>query len=167
MLARMSFELSAAVVLWRNGEILVMKRGMGGFAAGGWFIPGGHLEEGEPPHAAAARELWEETEITLDAESLTITGVMSYETGRGTAHTIIHNGECPPGAECVINEEHLVSRWMTPGAFVARFLDADTLRGRGIGESGVTLAGEVARVIREAAEAHAGTDNPPERLSSV
>jgi 8-oxo-dGTP pyrophosphatase MutT (NUDIX family) len=147
----MAFELSAAVVLWRGDEILVMKRGMGGFAGGGWFIPGGHVEQGEAPHLSAAREVWEETEITVDPESLGITGVMSYETGRGTAHTIIYNGECPDGAECVINDEHLVFRWMTPEAFIARFLDGDTLRGKGVDEGGITLAGEVARVIREAA----------------
>jgi 8-oxo-dGTP pyrophosphatase MutT (NUDIX family) len=146
----MAFELSAAVVLWRGDEILVMKRGMGGFAGGGWFIPGGHVEEGEPPHISAAREVFEETEITIDPGSLRITGVMSYETGRGTAHTIIYNGDCPDGAECVINDEHLVFRWMTPEAFIARFLDGDMLRGRGIDERSVTLANEVARVIREA-----------------
>ncbi len=147
----MAFELSAAVVLWRGDEILVMKRGMGGFAGGGWFIPGGHVEQGEAPHVSAAREVWEETEISVPPESLRITGVMSYETGRGTAHTIIYNGECPDGAECVINHEHLVFRWMIPEAFIARFLDGDMLRGKGVDGGGVVLAGEVARVIREAA----------------
>lgn len=150
----MSFELSAAAVLWRGDEILVMKRGMGGFAGGGWFIPGGHVEQGEPPHLSAAREVWEETQISLDPASLRITGVMSYETGRGTAHTIIYNGACPPGAECVINEEHLVFRWMTPEAFIARFLGPAMLRSRGLDEDAVVLATEVARVIREAAVAH-------------
>jgi 8-oxo-dGTP pyrophosphatase MutT (NUDIX family) len=147
----MAFELGACVVLWRGDEILVMKRGMGGFAAGGWFIPGGHVEQGEAPHVSAAREVWEETEITVDPESLRITGVMSYETARGTAHNVIYNGECPDGAECVINDEHLVFRWMTPEAFIARFLDGDMLRSKGIDERGVALATEVARVIREAA----------------
>jgi 8-oxo-dGTP pyrophosphatase MutT (NUDIX family) len=147
----MAFELSASVVLWRGDEILVMKRGMGGFAGGGWFIPGGHVEQGESPHVSAAREVWEETEISVDPASLQITGVMSYETGRGTAHTIIYNVECPDGAECVINDEHLVFRWMTPEAFIARFLDAGMLRGKGVDERSITLAGEVARVIREAA----------------
>lgn len=128
-----------------------MKRGMGGFAGGGWFIPGGHCEQGEAPHVSAAREVWEETEITVDPESLRITGVMSYETGRGTAHTIIYNGECPDGAECVINDEHLVFHWMTPDAFIARFLEGGMLRGKGVDEGPIVLAGEVARVIVEAA----------------
>ena len=54
----MSFELSASVVLWRGQEILVMKRA-GGFSAGGWFIPGGHVEQGERPVESAARELFD------------------------------------------------------------------------------------------------------------
>ena len=128
-----------------------MKRGMGGFAGGGWFIPGGHVEQGEPPAQSAARELWEETQIALQPGALTITGVMSYETSRGTAHTVIYNGACPDGAECVINDEHLVFRWMTPAAFIARFLDADALRAKGVDETGIVLAHEVARVLLEAA----------------
>ena len=131
-----------------------MKRGMGGFAGGGWFIPGGHVEQGEPPALAAARELWEEAQISLEPASLAISGVMSYETGRGTAHTIIYNGACPGGAECVINDEHLTFRWMTPDAFIARFLDGDSLRAKGIPEAAVALAEEVARVVREAEAQH-------------
>jgi 8-oxo-dGTP pyrophosphatase MutT (NUDIX family) len=153
ILRRMAFELSASVVLWRGDEILVMKRGMGGFAGGGWFIPGGHVEQGEPPHVAAAREVWEEAQIALPPESLKITGVMTYETGRGTAHTIIYNADCPEGAECVINDEHLVFRWMTPEAYIARFLDGELLRSRGVPEPAITLAAEVARAVREAVAA--------------
>jgi len=35
-----------------------------------WFVPGGGLEPGESPSAAAVREVWEETGITLDEGSL-------------------------------------------------------------------------------------------------
>lgn len=150
----MPFELSASVVLWRGDEILVMKRA-GGFSAGGWFIPGGHVEDGERPVEAAAREVFEETGISVEADALTLVDVMSYEAGRQTAHTIIYNGACPAGAECEINDEHLVSRWMTPDAYIARFLDTDSLRARGIAEPAVLLAAEVARVIRSAAAARA------------
>lgn len=147
------FELSASVVLWRGEEILVMKRGLGGFAGGGWFIPGGHVEQGERPQESAAREVFEETGMSVDAAGLRLVDVMTYETGRGTAHTVIYNGDCPEGAEPVINDEHLVWRWMTPEAYIARFLDAEMLRGRGVPESAVALAVEVARVVRSAAAA--------------
>jgi 8-oxo-dGTP pyrophosphatase MutT (NUDIX family) len=150
----MPFELSASVVLWRGDEILVMKRA-GGFSAGGWFIPGGHVEDGERPAEAAAREVFEETGISIEVDSLSLVDVMSYEAGKRTAHTIIYTGACPEGAECAINDEHLVSRWMTPDAYIARFLDSDSLRARGIAEHAVLLAAEVARVVRSAAAARA------------
>ncbi len=148
----MSFELSASVVLWRGEEILVMKRGAGGLSAGGWFIPGGHLEQGERPTEACARELFEETCITIQPEALTLVDVMTYETGRATAHTIIYTGICEAAAEAVINDEHVTTRWMTPEGYIARFLDETMLRARGVPEPSIALANEVARVVRSAAD---------------
>ena len=148
------FELSASVVLWRGDEILVMKRGAAGFAGGGWFIPGGHLEAGERPDEACARELFEETGIAIDRESLRLVDVMSYEAGdAATAHTFIYSATCPHGAECVINDEHVAVRWMTPEAYIARFLESAMLRSRGVGEAAIALSEEVARVVRTAAAA--------------
>lgn len=151
------YELSASVVLWNEqGEILVMKRA-GGFASGGWFIPGGHIEPGERPATAAAREVFEETGIAIDEAALRITGVMSYEVGSPsqprTAHTIIYNCDCPALAETAINNEHIYFRWMTPEAYIARFLDPAMLRERGASGSSIALAEEVVRVVREAAAA--------------
>lgn len=155
------FRLSASIVLWRGGEILVMKRA-GGFSAGGWFIPGGHVEQGERPGEAAARELQEETGIEIDAADLRLVDVMTYETEPGTtAHTIIYNGDCADGVECAINEEHVYSRWMTPDAYIARFLDGDYLRSRGIPAPAIALAEEVARVVRSATAARASTTTAP------
>lgn len=147
------FELSASIVLWRGGDILVMKRA-GGFSAGGWFIPGGHLEAGERPVEAAVRELFEETGITVAEAGLTLVDVMTYDTGGATAHTLIYNGACPAATEAVTNEEHTFHRWMAPQAYIARFLDEGMLRGRGAGQSAIDLANEVARVVRSAAAAH-------------
>ncbi len=144
------FELSAAVVLWRGDELLVMKRA-GGFSAGGWFLPGGHLGLGERPADAAARELREETGIEVDPASLRIVDVMTYDHDGTTAHCIIYNGECAGATECVVNEEHYVAKWMTPEAYIARFLDGERLRGLGVPEDGVALATEVTRVVRSAA----------------
>ena len=148
------FDLSASVVLWRGDEILVMKRGAGGFSAGGWFFPGGHVEAGERPVEACARELFEETEISLDAARFTLVDVMTFATGSAaspTAHTIIYTAECLAGTEPVINDEHLTARWMAPDAYIARFLDGAMLRSRGVPDSAVVLAEEVARVTLAAA----------------
>lgn len=147
------FELGASVVLWRGEEILVMKRGLDGFGGGGWFIPGGHLERGERPNEAAAREVFEETGIRIEAGTLRLVDVMTYVSGGQTAHVLIYNGTCPAGAEPVINDEHLVWRWMTPKAYIERFLDPVMLRHRGIPGEAIELAAEVARVVRSAAGA--------------
>ena len=146
------FELAASVVLWRGEEILVMKRA-GGFSAGGWFIPGGHVEQGERPVESAARELFEEAGIVIEPDDLTLVDVMSYETGAGTAHTLIYNGSCADITEATINDEHLYHRWMTPDAYIARFLDEAMLRSRGAGESAITVANEAARIVRSAVAA--------------
>ena len=152
-----NFELSASVVLWRGQELLVMKRGAGGFSAGGWFIPGGHVEQGERPTEACARELFEETGISIQPEALTLLDVMSYETGKATAHTIIYSAPCETAAEPVINNEHVATRWMTAEAYIARFLDEAMLRARGLPESAVALAAEVARVVRTAEALRCGS----------
>ena len=152
-----NFELSASVVLWRGEELLVMKRGAGSFLAGGWFIPGGHVEQGERPTEACARELFEETGISIQPEALTLIDVMTYETGRATAHTLIYSGPCETAAEPVINDEHVATRWMTAEAYIARFLDESTLRARGLPESAVALATEVARVVRTAEALRCGS----------
>ncbi|MBI5949629.1 MAG: NUDIX hydrolase [Chloroflexi bacterium] len=149
----LKFELSASLVLFRGPEILVMKRGAGSFSAGGWFLPGGHLEEGERPAEACARELFEETGIAVDPGAIALVDVMSYEHDGAMAHILIYRGECAPITEPEINDEHVAARWMTPEGYVARFLDPAMLRERGIPAAGVALAEEVARVVRSAAAA--------------
>lgn len=139
------YELSASLVLFRNEEILVMKRAAG-FSAGGWFFPGGHLEAGERPVQACVRELCEETGIVLPASALTLVDVMTYQVGDATAHTLIYRAEAPQGTEAVINEEHLAARWMTPAAYIERFLNPQILRERGVAPRAIELAVEVARV---------------------
>ncbi|MBI2764563.1 MAG: NUDIX domain-containing protein [Chloroflexi bacterium] len=146
------YELTAGIALWRGDTILVMKRATG-FSAGGWFLPGGHVEPGERPAEAATRELLEETGIELDPAGLSLADVMTYQHDGQTAHALIYNAAAPAGVDAVVNEEHLVARWLEPEAYIARFLDAATLRERGAPESAVALAAEVARTVRAAARA--------------
>ncbi len=146
----LKFELAASVVLFRGPEMLVMKRGAGSFSAGGWFLPGGHLEEGERPAEACARELFEETGIGVDPATLALVDVMGYEHDGAMAHILIYVGSCAPGTEPEINDEHVAARWMTPEGYIRRFLDPAMLRERGVPAAGVALAEEVARVVRSA-----------------
>lgn len=55
--------LGASACVWRDGEVLLVKRGKAP-ALDLWSLPGGHVELGETLMDAAARELAEETGIT-------------------------------------------------------------------------------------------------------
>lgn len=153
------FELSASVALWRGRELLLMKR-TGGVGAGGWFLPGGHLEAGERPVDAAVRELQEETGIVISPEALSLADVMSYSANGAMAHTIIFNALAPAGAEAIVNDEHFVARWYTPEGAIARFYDPARLRSLGIGHEAITLATEVARALRACQRARGATGEP-------
>jgi 8-oxo-dGTP diphosphatase len=52
------------VIIWKDGKILLGKR-KGSHAAGSYAIPGGSMEYGEDFHDTAAREVMEETGMTL------------------------------------------------------------------------------------------------------
>lgn len=55
--------LTSAGILIHQEKILLVKHKKVGF----WLNPGGHIEENEPPHKAAEREFWEETNINVRA----------------------------------------------------------------------------------------------------
>jgi 8-oxo-dGTP diphosphatase len=61
--------LTADVVLLRETgdghEVLLIQRGQAPFQ-GAWALPGGFVDEGETPEAAARRELLEETSVEAD-----------------------------------------------------------------------------------------------------
>ncbi len=53
--------VGAAVVIWENEHLLLIKRGKGATKPGLWAIPAGYVDYGEDVREAAARELHEET----------------------------------------------------------------------------------------------------------
>ena len=54
--------LGASACIWRDGQVLLIKRGKAP-GKGLWSLPGGKIEGGETAEAAAARELFEETQV--------------------------------------------------------------------------------------------------------
>lgn len=72
------------VVVWRDDEVLLIKRGKAPFK-GQWSIPGGTLEFGETLHDAALRELAEETSVTAKIAGL----IDVYESVSPTGHYVM------------------------------------------------------------------------------
>ena len=58
-------KLAAAVLIARDGRLLLGKRGPGTREAGKWSFPAGFVERGEPVERAAAREAREETGLDI------------------------------------------------------------------------------------------------------
>ncbi len=55
--------LGVSAAVWRDGRVLLVQRARP--PVGIWAFPGGHVEPGEKLEAAAARELHEETGMTM------------------------------------------------------------------------------------------------------
>ena len=58
--------LAASAACFRDGKVLIAKR----IKPSLWSLPGGRIEPGETPEAAAMRELFEETGVTAEAVGL-------------------------------------------------------------------------------------------------
>lgn len=67
----------SCVMLEQDGKVLLMQRANTGWFDGGWVLPGGHLELGETPIEAAAREAEEECGIKVKLQDLRLVH-MSY-----------------------------------------------------------------------------------------
>ena len=98
----------------RGDEFLVALRapGHGGY----WHAIAGAVDEGEAFHAAAVRELWEET--GLEVEQLEPLGEFAYVREEWEAepglrvHVEAFLVDAEPGWEPTLNEEHDEYRWL-------------------------------------------------------
>lgn len=81
-------EVALAVVV-RSGKVLVARRGEGSHLEGLWEFPGGKIEPGEAPGAAAARELREETTLERGEFEPLAVFVHSYPDRQVTIHAFL------------------------------------------------------------------------------
>jgi 8-oxo-dGTP pyrophosphatase MutT (NUDIX family) len=67
---------AASVIVLRDAplEVLLLRRNeKSSFVPNAWVFPGGVIEGGETPEAAAVRETYEEAGLTIDPQSLVLT----------------------------------------------------------------------------------------------
>ncbi len=109
----MGREISAGVILARNTpqrEYLVLDYGTH------WDFPKGHIEAGEDPETAAARELQEETGIR-DAQFVPgFTESMRYfyrKAGEGMLKVVIYFLAETPAGDVTLSHEHSGFAWLS------------------------------------------------------
>ena len=111
--------MTAECYVVRDGRILVLKR-RGGIGDGFWYIPGGIVERGEDPEAAAIRETFEETGLAVEAVEHIRTWSWRAQNNRDAyqAAFIAH----APAGEVTVSREHWDHAWLTPREYLARHL---------------------------------------------
>ncbi|MEE1740191.1 NUDIX domain-containing protein [Streptomyces sp. BE147] len=65
-------------VILREGDKLLFSQRGGPYGYGRWHMPSGKLDQGEPLSAGAARELLEETGVTVDPADLRMVHVVHH-----------------------------------------------------------------------------------------
>jgi len=92
-------EIALAIVV-RDGKVLVARRADDRHLGGTWEFPGGKIEDGEEPEAAARRELREETGLTANDLEPLIVFVHDYPDRRLRFHAFVaREATGEPGSE--------------------------------------------------------------------
>ncbi|MER7688687.1 NUDIX domain-containing protein [Streptomyces sp. NPDC097610] len=65
-------------VILRDGDKILFSQRGGAYGYGRWHMPSGKLDQGEPLPVGAARELYEETGITVDPAHLRLVQVVHH-----------------------------------------------------------------------------------------
>lgn len=98
----------ADAILLRDGQVFLVQRSLqDDFEPGAWAFPGGKIEDGELPDAAAARELYEETNV--QALELEQCEVMQNEDGSTSHYFLVPFFEL--GDLEIENDELAAAQW--------------------------------------------------------
>jgi ADP-ribose pyrophosphatase YjhB (NUDIX family) len=114
-------ELAVSAAIFRNGEVLVVRRA-GAPAKGLWTLPGGRVEVGETLVDALKREIVEETALSID-----VIGLAGYREiilpqavgERGRHFVILPFAAHWRFGDVVLNDELSDGRWMPIEAVTA------------------------------------------------
>ena len=98
----------AGTVPMQDGRILLTRRAIHP-AHGKWTFPGGYVDWGEPVDAAALRETWEETGLTVELGGLV--GVYSYE--KSPVVIVVYEARVLSGTLTLCHENDRLE-WVTP-----------------------------------------------------
>lgn len=103
----------AACYIEFEGKLLVLKRANEKPYGGKWGVPAGKLEKGESAHAAVIREIFEETQITLDDQLLKSVGKV-YVRSHGIDFVYhMYQQKCTHLPQVNLNDEHQEFQWLS------------------------------------------------------
>ncbi|AXG79664.1 NUDIX domain-containing protein [Streptomyces paludis] len=107
-----TIRFTADVVLFAEGRVLLIERGWDPFE-GCWALPGGHVDEGETSLVAAARELAEETGITVASADLRQVGTFDApgRDPRGRYVTVAYAATLPQAVAPAAGDDATAARW--------------------------------------------------------
>jgi dihydroneopterin triphosphate diphosphatase len=109
-------------VLRPSWHVLVLQRRLDTRCPGSWETVHGHIESGEPPEAAAIREVFEETGLTVD-RLYNVTVQPFYLHRYGTVQlAVVFAAFVPEGATVTLGTEHQRAEWLPPEAARQRFI---------------------------------------------
>jgi 8-oxo-dGTP diphosphatase len=107
--------IAAYSLIINEGKFLLLQRARDGrlAKAGEWELPGGKVNLGESPQAAAARETLEETGLSVQArEPLVITSRLESKVSLTAIVTMVFRATHAPG-EISLSPEHKEYKWVT------------------------------------------------------